>query len=204
MVMTSPEAPADQPVAEPRTTTILWRGSAPATSERFTDGHIPGGRQLSGLVLAAIDGEPATLTYRIVVDTGWRTRTADVEVERPGALPLRVATRRDSSGRWTRNGSPIDGLDGCVDVELAFTPASATLPIRRLGLAVGETRLVAAARLSFPGFELVPRTVTYERLADDRWRLSGQDGESELTVDPWGHVVGSADDRWVADARSIR
>jgi hypothetical protein len=199
--MTTTEEPGDEP-DDPRTTTILWRSAA--TAERFTDGVIPGGRELSGLVLAAVDGEPATITYRVVVDDAWRTRTADVEVERPGVLPLRIATRRDSAGRWTRNGEGVDELDGCVDIDLGFTPATSTLPIRRLSLAVGESHLVAAARLSFPGFELAARDVTYTRLADDRWSCASGDDDVELVVDPWGHVLRQGDDRWVAEARSSR
>ncbi|HLM64466.1 MAG TPA: putative glycolipid-binding domain-containing protein [Acidimicrobiales bacterium] len=206
MLMTTSEEPGDKPVDEPRTTILLWRSATLATAERFTDGVIPGGRQLSGLVLAAVDGEPATITYRVVVDDAWRTRTADVEVERPGVLPLRIATRLDSAGRWTRNGEGVDELDGCVDIELGFTPATATLPIRRLGLAVGESHLVSAARLSFPGFELAPRDVTYTRLADDRWSCACASGDDdvELVVDAWGHVLRHGDDRWVAEARSSR
>ena len=36
-------------------------------------------------------------------------------------------------------------LDGCPDVDFGWTPATNTVPIRRLGLEVGETASITAA-----------------------------------------------------------
>ena len=47
-------------------------------------------------------------------------------------------------------------MTGCVDLDLNFIPSTTLLPVRRLGLAIGQSAEVQAAWLRFPGFTLVP------------------------------------------------
>ena len=47
-------------------------------------------------------------------------------------------------------------MRGCPDVDLAVTPATSTLPVRRLDLGIGNREAVTAAWIKFPGLELQP------------------------------------------------
>jgi hypothetical protein len=47
-------------------------------------------------------------------------------------------------------------VDGAQDIELAFTPAALTLPLRRLKLDVGQTEEVLLAALDLKNERLVP------------------------------------------------
>ena len=47
----------------------------------------------------------------------------------------------DHEQRWILNGAEDERLRGYLDVDLSVTPATNTLPVRRLQLQIGYTRL---------------------------------------------------------------
>jgi hypothetical protein len=51
------------------------------------------------------------------------------------------------AGRWLFNGDVVPNLDGCVDLDFGFTPATNLLQLRRIALAVGEAANVPVAWL---------------------------------------------------------
>lgn len=180
-------------------TRILWRNDELDSAERFTGRQTADGWRLEGLVVLPVDGEPAAIRYGVDLDAGWRTRRADVAVEAAGG-DRTIAFAIDAEGRWAVEGAPAGPLDGCVDVDLAFTPATNTLQIRRLGLQVGESRRLPVAWLRFPELTVEKLTQTYTRLAPDRWSYGDADFTAELVVDPGGYVLRYGDDLWTAVA----
>jgi hypothetical protein len=105
-----------------------------------------------GLVLGVADGHPFRLSYEVRCDPYWRVRAARVGV--PGEPP-RVELLSDGEGNWTRpDGRAVTYFKGCEYVDISETPFTNTLPIRRLGLAPGESADIFVAY--FDGTELQP------------------------------------------------
>ena len=103
----------------------------------------------------------------------------------------------DGAGSWRADGEPVPALDGCLDVDLGWTPATNTLPIRRLDLAVDDEATIPVAFLRFPELTLVRSDQTYSRLAADRWRYRSGPYDFELTTDPdTGIVTRYGDELW--------
>jgi hypothetical protein len=148
----------------------------------------PDGLRLSGTVLTAEFGTPLDVRYR--VEAGPDGRTRRVELALDGGAVRRVLLA-DGAGRWRWEGGPeLAEVAGALDVDLAVTPATNTLPIRRLtGLDVGEAADLAMAWVQFPDLSVIPSAQRYERLAGDRWRFSTGDFSAELLVDPEGLVL---------------
>ncbi len=98
---------------------------------------------------------------------------------------------RDKAGRWVMDGNEVPEVAGVIDIDLGFTPATNTLPIRRLGLAVGETAEVIVAWFDPADRRLKPLRQTYRRLDADRYHYSSPDHafEADLTVDHFGAVT---------------
>jgi uncharacterized protein len=134
----------------------------------------------------------ASLRYTIDCDERWHTRAALIEGTASGR-PIRVALVADGAGAWRRDGESLPALAGALDVDLGFTPATNTLPIRRLGLAVGERRPVRSAWLRFPELRLEPLEQTYTREAERVFRYRAMvDGEpfvARLDTDAFGRVL---------------
>ena len=79
------------------------------------------------------------------------------------------------------------------------------MPIRRLGLQVGETAVITAAWVRFPELDVVASEQRYQRLAVDRWRYTSGDYDYQLVTDPaTGLVLSYGDDLWRAAATAFR
>jgi hypothetical protein len=97
----------------------------------------------------------------------------------------------DAARRWWLDGVEMPSVAGCIDIDIAFTPATNLLPLRRLGLTAGETASVRAAWLRFPGFTLEPLEQHYRRLDRIRYRYESGGGRysPELQVNSAGFVT---------------
>lgn len=150
------------------------------------------GWRVTGEVEVEEAGVAARLRYAVECDAAWRTRAVIVEGHAAGA-PVHVALAADGAGRWTRDGAPVPALAGTLDVDLGFTPATNTLPIRRLALAVGAGAPVRTAWLRFPELRLEPLDQTYTREAEQRYRyhavVDGEPFVARLDTDAFGCVV---------------
>jgi len=171
---------------------MRWRrvdvpGREEARVERTREGW-----RLTGALEVEDEGVAASLRYTIDCDEHWRTRAALIEGTASGH-PIRVALAADGASAWRRDGEPLPALDGALDVDLGFTPATNTLPIRRLALAVGETQPVRSAWLRFPELRLEPLEQTYTREAERVFRYRAMvDGEpfmARLDTDAFGRVL---------------
>jgi hypothetical protein len=165
-------------------TAILWQasdgGSEVCVLERAGRGH-----RLRGTVLTHAAERPIELRYAVTVDAGWATTGVEVLVSFAGG----EAREPVELGRlWSGKKRP-PGYEDCVDVDLSFTPATNTLPIRRLGLKVGEEKEIAVAWLVWPELRFERAVQRYARLAKDRYRYAQDDFEAELTVDEDGLVL---------------
>lgn len=149
---------------------------------------------LSGTVAIHEDAASTLLTYTIECEADWRTRTLVITITRQPEIPgqpARISAEADGKGAWTINGYRRSDLHGCLDVDLGFTPATNTLPIRRLNLPVGESALVTAAWVRFPELTIQPLRQRYTRLAPDRYRYESLDSgfTAELITDELGLVI---------------
>jgi hypothetical protein len=87
-------------------------------------------------------------------------------------------------------GLEMRDLRGCDDVDLAVTPATNTLPIRRLDLQIGQSKSVIAAWVKFPELTVEPLSQRYLRLGKDTYRYESNTGFStEIVVDELGLVT---------------
>jgi uncharacterized protein len=168
--------------------TILWQELETGALDRCRLEAGPDGLRLSGVVLTAAHGTP--LDVRYVVETGPDGLSRRVELELDGGAVRRVLLA-DGAGRWRWEGGPeLAEVAGSLDVDLTVTPATNTLPIRRLAaLEMGQAADLQMAWVQFPGLEVLASAQRYQRLAADRWRFSTGDFTAELLVDPDGLVL---------------
>jgi uncharacterized protein len=168
--------------------TVLWQAVETGALDRCRLDTGPDGLRLSGTVLTAEFGTPLEIRYR--VEAGPDGLTRRVELALDGAAVRRVLLA-DGAGRWRwEDGPELGEVAGALDVDLTVTPATNTLPIRRLaGLEVGGVADFKMAWVQFPELSVISSLQRYERLAADRWRFSTGDFTAELLVDPEGLVL---------------
>ena len=150
------------------TTTILWE------NEGFT---------VSGQV------SREDIQYVLRLSPTWQVRQFLLfrDLEEPD---LWLAT--DGSGRWGEmNGAHRTELDGCYDVDLACTPFTNTLPIRRLPLLEGHTAELPVVYVDPETLEVRKAVQRYTRVSSHQWRFESVDSgfTADLEVDEFGLVL---------------
>jgi hypothetical protein len=179
---------------------ILWHCSQLASSEHAALLEREDGLGLAGTVVVPRHGVPCTITYEVVADSHWSPHGATVTVSMPSGASS-IALAAEGGGRWQLDGATAPHLVGCGDLDLGWTPATNTFPIRRLALEVGQSAGIRAAWVRFPELDVVSSEQRYTRLGDDRWRYQSRDYDFELRVDPTtGLVLAYGDDLWRAAA----
>lgn len=170
-----------------RETVAEWSGWDGEGHETLTLGWENGGWTADGVVRGTSSVDWG-IHYVVRVDDRWRLRQFMLLRDLPEPdLWLGV----DPAGRWGEiNGARRPELDGCTDVDLACTPFTNTLPIRRLRVEVGDATDLLVARVDHDTLEVRPERQRYTRLALQRWRYEDESGFSaELDVDEQGLVL---------------
>lgn len=156
--------------------TILWRWMDRPGHEAARLAQAGGEWHLAGTSVFAHEGAPCRLDYRIVCDAEWRTVRARVDGW-VGARSIEYEIEVDGEGRWRLNGEVVPGVEGCVDIDLNFSPSTNLLPIRRLRLEIGGEGAVSAAWLRFPSFALERLDQSYRRTGELTYRYESAGGE---------------------------
>ena len=177
-------------------TTVLWRRLDVPGLDRCTVEQVPDGHRIAGTALAVADGAPCEIRYTVLTDPAWRTRTVGVHVSGPGA-DRRLALAGDGEGGWSVADSPLLDLYGAVDIDFAWTPATNTLPIRRLGLEIGESAEITAALIDFPGHDVSRSVQRYTRTEGTTYHFAAGDFHAEIRLGP-DAVVAEYEGLWTA------
>lgn len=172
---------------------VTWRRSDEIASDELCTMTIrDGGLSLIGTVIGADGaGTPLRTEYRILADGSGLTTAVHIR-DLHGFLQRTLAMNRDGKGGWTVDGVPVRGLKGCTDIDLGCTPATNTLPIRRMHLGIGSAHTIKAALVRFPDLAVEMATQTYTRLDEFTYRYASGTFEAELTVDDAGLVASYA------------
>lgn len=170
---------------------VLWRRLDEPASEHCRLWETADSYVFEGRVLTVVDRSPAEVRYTVDCRREWETCIAQVMLIR-GESTREIELRRDERGVWWKDGERVDGMDGLPDVDLGVTPATNTLPIRRLGLEIGASAEVDAVWVRFPELELERLPQQYTRLEERRYRYESAGGAfvADLEVDAEGLVVG--------------
>ena len=114
---------------------VRWRPAQGGGLEHLTVRPENGTIVARSTVIGARGGTPYGVSYTIVCDTGWRVRSLALATTDDRRLQL----SSDGNGHWSdQGGRALPQFDGCIDVDLAGTPFTNTLPIRRLDLGAGR------------------------------------------------------------------
>ena len=145
---------------------------------------------MEGTAVFSHEQQPCRLNYQVVCDEAWRTLSAEIDGWLGNTI-IGIQIKTDPSQHWWLNGVEQQGIKGCIDIDLNFSPSTNLLPIRRLDLAVGKTADFQAAWLRFPSFNLELLSQQYHRLDETTYRYESAGGRfvADLKVNRSGFVV---------------
>ncbi|MBE7184704.1 MAG: putative glycolipid-binding domain-containing protein [Methylobacterium mesophilicum] len=171
------------------TRTVRWepadgQGLEHCTVEPFADRI-----EIRSTVIGDRGNRPYGVFYRIRCDLSWRVLDFSVSM----ADGLTLALSSPEPGRWLdAKGAPLLDFDGCLDIDLAGTPFTNTLPVRRLSLSPDQGRVeLEMLYVPFDSFVPVRDGQRYTCLRDRLYRYEAADRSfsAELPVDGDGLVM---------------
>jgi uncharacterized protein len=169
---------------------VIWSPLAEPGMEHLHLAMTPGEIRADSLVIALHEGTPFRARYTVRCDADWRVREVRVSLLDSPTPPL--ALLADGAGHWTTpEGAPLPALDGCLDIDIAATPFTNTLPIRRLALLTGASRDLDMAYIRVPELRVEPDPQRYTRLGERLYRYESRDSDftADLPLDADGLVL---------------
>jgi uncharacterized protein len=146
-----------------------------------------------GLIVGSFAAAPLRLRYCVECDPDWRTtalRVIDLTSDE------RIEIQRSSAGWHEPNGAELPDLAGAIDVDIAATPFTNTLPIRRSRLEIAQTSEITVVYVAVrPRLSLRPARQRYTRLPSDargsRYLYESLESEfrRELVIDSNGFMI---------------
>jgi hypothetical protein len=130
--------------------------------------------------------QPYRAAYELEARKEWVTRRLRVEVGGVGSLEL----RHDGKGTWAGVANAAE-LEGALDCDLAFSPLTNLMPVRRHRLHEQPGAVdFAMAWVSLPDLEVHRSEQRYEHLEPGKVRFSDDSGfTADLELDADGLVV---------------
>src|SRR5215472_2901438 len=169
---------------------VVWRNLLLDGTDYCGLWHTAEGWLLKGIVVGVLKHQrPIQASYDIYCDEHWLTHR--VQVQRTiGSDVKSLRLSVESRGAWRSLGQELPDIQGCDDIDLALTPATNTIAIRRLNLQVGSSQSIIAAWVKSPELTVQSLPQRYTRLGKDTYRYESNTGFSaDIAVDDLGLVA---------------
>jgi uncharacterized protein len=163
---------------------LAWNGTPDWRAEvceavLSDDGVVATGAQLGS------GPQPYRASYELEVRKGWITRRLRVEVAGVGSVEL----RHDGKGTWAGVPNAAE-LEGALDCDLAFSPLTNLMPVRRHRLHEEPGAVdFDVAWVALPELTVHRSKQHYEHLEPGRVRFTSGDFAADLEVDADGIVT---------------
>ncbi|KQT55134.1 MULTISPECIES: putative glycolipid-binding domain-containing protein [unclassified Aureimonas] len=172
---------------------VRWRalgdGGGAEGLEHLHIRPVSSGIEIRSVVIGDRGGAAYGVSYEIDCDSLWRVRAFRLRALGGPSLDL----SSDGAGRWfAADGTERADLAGCIDIDLAGTPFTNTLPIRRLAPTQGDPCAeLTMLYVPFDTFEPFPDGQRYTALGPRRFLYEAADRSfsAELPLDEDGLVI---------------
>ncbi len=167
---------------------VIWVGLKSLSIEHLILGMFRDGWLLKGTIISKIGRRAYTFKYMIYTDLLFKTRR--VRVSEVTSRSVRQLSLDFIGSAILVNGRIRTDLALCTDVDFEISPATNTLPIRRLKLGLGQKAEVHAAWVRFPSLKVEVLEQNYERTGKQTYVYRSQSGfQANLTVDSFGLIT---------------
>jgi uncharacterized protein len=167
---------------------IVWRTQSKVGLEYLTLRYLESGIRAESRVIGLRKGQyPYFVYYQADCDNQWMCRHFQLTTANNDHINM----QHDGLGNWkTEDGTQLNDIKGCLDLDIEITPFINMLVLHRLNLSIGTSVEIKVASLDLFDFTLRPIQVKYSCLTSVRYSYhnfsTGYSGE--LTVDTQGVI----------------
>ena len=166
---------------------ISWTSvGSPETTDECAVEYSVGGIRIAGCV----EGGDEVCRYDVHLDPEGAFRHGTITLEESAEGKRSVRLERGPHG-WVVDGERRPDLANAIDLDITATPATNFLPVRRLGLAVGQRADIEVAWVQVPSLEVKLGRQRYTRTGPRAYCYESRDDDFRrpLTVDDDGLVL---------------
>ena len=141
------------------------------------------------LVNGIIKSRPILIEYHLIISGNWLIK----EVEIKSLLAHKnITLKSGSNGKWYDvDNQEIPELDGCLDIDIAITPFTNTLPIKRLGNSLKQRTKITVLYFDIDNWCFKKVEQNYTKLTDNLYKYEGvfRNFVADLPIDDYGFVT---------------
>jgi hypothetical protein len=145
---------------------LIWQRHNTPTLEFFQIKEKADVYSASGTVVGQIQGENLSLNYEVTTDKNWQFLSVRLTQKTDQNLEKTTNIRRDVDGQWYVDDIARPDLKPCLEIDIAATPFTNTLPINRLRDALEDETELSMVYISVPGLAVEPVVQRYKALED--------------------------------------
>jgi hypothetical protein len=160
--------------------TAFWKALYTAGHDAACLMQTKNGWMLDGTAVYLKNAAPAALNYRLQLASDWTTSSGSIKGW-VGNDHINHEIRRDGDG-WLLNGMRQSGLEGVVDLDFGFTPATNYAQVRRTALQVGASAEFTVAWMDVESARLEPLPQIYKRLSGRAYDYNSPQGPYNATL----------------------
>lgn len=142
--------------------TVCWRRIDLPGHDTCRLVQLDDGWRLDGVAVFLQDSQPSRLAYCLTCDQHWRAREGMVSGW-VGGRDCELRITRTADGLWTFNDDRMPTLEGCLDLDFSFTPATNLSQLRRAALEIGQGADFSVAWLDMTAVSLSILEHRYQR-----------------------------------------
>jgi uncharacterized protein len=169
---------------------VLWTGREYYSLENCLINTGADGNRISSRIVGSYHSLIYNVGYEIYTDANWQTLFVQIERQILGKSDT-FKYERSKNGVWVGNGKECPEFRHCVDVDIPLTPFTNTLPIRRLKMQEGETKLINVIYFDMLEDSIKAVTQRYTCKGPHKYHYENvpNDFEADIEVDGNGLVV---------------
>lgn len=162
-------------------TIVRWQGLQFNAREHLVLHEEPDCIRAESVYISEAGSEAFAVRYSLECDSNWVVRRFRSEVL--GAQSSELILHRDEAGRWTKGDDPVPELDGAFDIDLAISPFTNSLPLRRLNMQPGDSAEIVVAYVVYPEHKVMADPQRYTRLTTKRVQFESVDTDFKRVIE---------------------
>lgn len=168
---------------------IVWKNSTINTTE-FVSIEKEEMTTVKGYITGEGFGKPWLVRYTLTLNPRWEAQTVFIEVMSEQNYTIELY-KNDLQQWLNEKGEHLEAFDGCVDVDISFTPFTNSLPINRLQLTKGEGQNISVVWVDIKNGDVKRVKQRYLNKGSRIYKYENEHSGyiSELIVDDEGYVV---------------
>ncbi|WPQ62357.1 putative glycolipid-binding domain-containing protein [Chitinophaga sancti] len=168
---------------------IVWKNSTINTTE-FVSIEKEEMTTVKGYITGEGFGKPWLVRYTLTLNPRWEAQTVIIEVMSEQNYTIELY-KNDLQQWLNEKGEHLKAFDGCVDVDISFTPFTNSLPINRLQLTKGEGQNISVVWVDIKNGDVKRVKQRYLNKGSKIYKYENEHSGyiSELIVDDEGYVV---------------